>query len=393
MSDRDEHVNELRAAIAGLEAQRGLLGDAVVDPALAALRQQLRDLERSFSAAATEEERKLVTILFVDVSGFTALSETLDPEEVRGLMNACFERLVPVVQKYGGTIDKFIGDEIMALFGAPIAHENDPERALRAALELMDAILLFNREQKTDLGLHIGINTGRVVTGRIGSQDRRDYSVMGDAVNLAARLEDASADGEIFVGPSTHHRTAALFDFETLPPLQLKGKAKPVDIYRLLGLKAAPKPTRGIAGLRAGLVGRSHEVDQMRSALGGLREGKGGVVAVVGEAGLGKSRLVAEALGAYASNLPWAEGRALSHSTGMSYWMARDLLRSLVGISEDTPSAQSEFTLQNSLERVLSKSDAADIYAYLARLLELPLQDSMQERVKFLTSQALHGRI
>src|SRR5436190_602348 len=220
MANHQSEVEKLNASIAALEAQRTMLGDAVVDPAIAALRQQISQTTAAIEKETPEDERKLVTIVFADISGFTALSEKKDPEEVRSLINACFDRLVPVVQKYEGTIDKFIGDEIMALFGAPVAHEDDPERALRAALEMMEAISCFNKEHHTELGLHIGVNTGPVVTGAIGSQQRREYSVMGDAVNLAARLQDASANGEIYVGPNTHRLTAALFDFEPLPPLQ-----------------------------------------------------------------------------------------------------------------------------------------------------------------------------
>src|SRR5438874_4200536 len=191
MADLDAQIEKLSAAITGLELQRSSLGDAVVDPALAALREQLAQLETG--RAPTGDERKLVTIVFADVSGFTALSEKLDPEAVRELINACFDWLVPVVQKYDGTIDKFIGDEIMALFGAPVAHEDDAERALRAALEMMDALAAFNRANGTELGLHLGINTGLVIAGKIGGRDCRDYSVMGDAVHLAALLEDASS--------------------------------------------------------------------------------------------------------------------------------------------------------------------------------------------------------
>src|SRR5438874_8117125 len=143
MPDLDQKIEKLSAAIAGLEAQRQILGDAVVDPAIAALREQLAQLEGASGEGAETDERKLVTIVFADVSGFTALSEKLDPEKVRELINACFDWLVPVVQKYDGTIDKFIGDEIMAVFGAPVAHEDDPERALRAALDMMDAIAEF----------------------------------------------------------------------------------------------------------------------------------------------------------------------------------------------------------------------------------------------------------
>src|SRR4026209_274739 len=139
MANSDVQIEKLSAAIASLEAQRATLGDAVVDPAIGALRAQLTQLETG-AGPAEIDECKLVTIVFTDVSGFTALSEKLDPEKVRELINACFDWLGPGVQKYGGTIDKFIGDEIMALFGAPIAHEDDAERGLRAALEMMDTI-------------------------------------------------------------------------------------------------------------------------------------------------------------------------------------------------------------------------------------------------------------
>src|SRR5437016_7115891 len=182
MSNRDTEAAKLNASISALEAQRATLGDAVVDPAIAALRRQLAQLSAVAEKEDDQDERKIVTILFSDVSGFTALAEKKDPEEVRALMNACFESLVPIVEKYGGTIDKFIGDEIMALFGAPVAHEDDPERALRAGLEMMDAITAVNRKHGTELGIHIGINSGPVIAGQIGAENPRDYSVMGDAV-------------------------------------------------------------------------------------------------------------------------------------------------------------------------------------------------------------------
>ena len=386
MSERDERADEVKAAIAGLEAQRSVLRAAVVEPALAALRQQLADLDASISS----EERKVVTILFVDISGFTALSEKLDAEEVRKHINGCFEHLVPCVQKYEGTVSQFIGDEIMALFGAPAAHENDPERALRAALEMMDAIETFNRAHRTDLGIHIGINTGPVVTGKIGTLDRRDHSVMGDAVNLAARLEDASVRGQIFVGPNTYRHTSALFDFETLPALKLQGKKKPVPIHRLIGLKTAPKRVRGIEGLWAPLVGRESELEQIQSMVRAVGAGKGGVCAIVGEAGVGKSRLIAEAL--HSADIEWAKGRSLAHTEGMSYWMARDLLRSLVGLKADTPADEMRAILQRSIEGTLPES-ADNVFPYLARLLEIPLPEAIEERVNFLTGEALQGRI
>jgi adenylate cyclase len=151
-------------------------------------------------------ERRLVTILFADVSGFTMLSERLDPEALRDLITACFDRLVPCIQRYGGTIEKFVGDEIMALFGAPTAHENDPERALRAALEMRHALTALNQEQHVPLAIHFGVNTGLVYAGGVGGGGRKDYSVMGDAVNVASRLKGLAKPGEIVVGADTNRQ-------------------------------------------------------------------------------------------------------------------------------------------------------------------------------------------
>ena len=243
MPTSTDQITQLEAAIAGLEAQRAILGDAVVNLAVAPLRHQLEELRKSaapnlqlpitnLQSPSFEGERKLVTIMFADISGFTAMSEKMDTEQVRSLMNACFDHLVPAVKKYDGTVDKFIGDEIMALFCAPTAHENDPERALRAALDMVDRLHEFNDRHHTDLGLHFGINTGTVIAGGIGSAAQQQYDVMGDAVNLAARLEDASDRGEIFVGPDTHRMAAPLFEFEALAPICVKGKAEPVPIYK-----------------------------------------------------------------------------------------------------------------------------------------------------------------
>ena len=383
MADLDAQIEKLSTAIAGLESQRSALGDAVVDPAIAALREQMAKIETG-GGAPIADERKLVTIVFTDVSGFTALSEKLDPEKVRDLINACFDWLVPVVQKYGGTIDKFIGDEIMALFGAPIAHEDDAERALRAALEMMDAIAAFNHANGTELALHAGINTGLVVAGQIGGHDRRDYSVMGDAVNLAARLEDASSVGQIFVGPATYRLTKQLFDFEAVAPLMLKGKEAPVQAHRLLGAKTAPKSTRGIEGLRAPLVGRDKELNEIRESLSALGQGQGSTLAILGEAGLGKSRLIAETRALLPAKVRWAEGRALSYTAGMSYWLAREILLSLLGAKAE---AEIAAALRNSL------NGQGAVYPFLARLLELPMDAAAEEQIKFLSSEALRSRM
>ena len=163
------------------------------------------------------------------------MSERLGSEAMLEIVNGLFDRLVPVIERYGGVIDKFIGDEIMAVFGAPRAVEHHAEHALRAALEIFAALADYNRERSLELGLHIGANTGPVIAGAVGSHARHDYSVTGDTVNVAARLEGAAKTGQILVGPSTFRHTVQLFEFEALEPLALKGKMRPLDVYRLLG--------------------------------------------------------------------------------------------------------------------------------------------------------------
>lgn len=391
MSDLSEQKETLQAAVAALESQRATLGDAVVEPALAALRKQLDTLDPSLREAPSDE-RKVVTILFADISGFTALAEKEDSENVRELINSCFGYLVPVVARYGGTIDKFMGDGIMALFGAPAAHEDDAERALRTALEMMAALQTFNRAKGTTLGLHVGINTGRVIAGQIGSQHQSDYSVMGDAVNLAARLEDASSEGEIFVGSNTYQKTEQIFDFEAIPVLTLKGKEKPVPAWRLRGLKSSPARIRGHAGLQASLIGRDSELRAINSVVTHLQDGKGGVIAIIGEAGLGKSRLLREARSYAETKGTWIEGRALPYTAGDNYFLAREVLCSLVGLTPNTVSQEASLLLFRSLTNCVD-GQAAEAYSFLARLLDLPLDQSSSERIRFVSPEALQAGI
>jgi class 3 adenylate cyclase len=401
----------LEAAIAGLEAQRAVLGEGVVEAALGPLRRQLAELRQAqlstpaenppLQAPLFEGERKIVTILFADISGFTAMSETMDPEQVRGLMNACFDDLAPAIHKYQGTINKFIGDEIMALFGAPIAHENDAERALRAALEMVTRLRDFNTRHQTDLGLHFGINTGLVIAGSIGAQQQQQYDVMGDAVNIASRLESESERGEIFVGPDTYRLTSPLFDFETLAPVRMKGKSAPVPVYRLLREKARPGRVRGLIGLESAMVGRAGPLAALLKAVDSLAEGRGAAVAVIGEAGLGKSRLVAEWKARLAdegrlrtdvtaqrppSSIFVAEGQCLSYGQSLPYHLVAEALKSLRGVSPSSSSIELEAIL-----RELIGSLSVDGYAYLAHLLSLPLAGRAQQQIGLLDPEALRA--
>lgn len=251
-------------------------------------------LPQPVEKAAAQTERRFVTILFADLSGFTALSETLDPEAVRDIINACFERLVPIVEEHQGVIDQFIGDALVALFGAPIAHENDPAQACHAALAMMDVIGQVNIERGLDLGLHIGINSGTVVSGSVGSRARQQYSVLGDAVNMAARLQDAAERGEIFVGAESMRLTRAQFEFTPRGAMLFKGKGEPQPVFQLIAARAAARVHRPVQILTR-LFGRERElallqrITHTRATETGLR-----VISILGEAGLGKSRLLQE---------------------------------------------------------------------------------------------------
>jgi len=314
-----------------------------------------------------QDERKLVTVMFADISGFTAMSEKMDPEQVRDLMNACFEQLVPVITKYGGTVDKFIGDEIMALFGVPVAHEDDPERALRAALEMMDALSEFNAMHNTDLGIHFGINTGLVVAGILGTTEQQDYSVMGDTVNLASRLEELSERGQILVGHDTYHATNHLFEFQQFGPIQVKGKAVPVQVFKVLSVKGKPSMTRRPSGLRANLIGRKSELAQLTEGVKRLREGEGTIFSICGDAGMGKSRLVEEFQATLdLAEVQWLECHAFPYSQNIPYFPLSDLFNRAWQIEEgDSPEMVKE-NIESNIERLLGKKE--DVAPYVGSL-------------------------
>jgi class 3 adenylate cyclase len=193
------------------------------------------------TAPSFESERKNVTVLFADIAGFTAMSEKLDPEDVTNLMNGCLKMLADVVVRYEGYVDKFIGDCVMAIFGAPIAHENHPELAVRAALAMHKEMEEYNKKLPTKidkkLALHTGVNSGMVIAGGVGSDMKMEYTVMGDTVNLASRLESIAKDGQIFVSGYTYNLTRHLFEFLHHDPIKVKGKQAPVAVYEVLKAK------------------------------------------------------------------------------------------------------------------------------------------------------------
>jgi class 3 adenylate cyclase/tetratricopeptide (TPR) repeat protein len=300
------------------------------------------------------EERRLVTALFADLSGFTALSELLDAEELLEVIDPIVSALSDVVGRYGGFVEKFAGDALLALFGAPVSHEDDAMRALLVAGE-MHRDLARLREQlgpeASGLTLHIGVNTGHGVARMIGSQVRLDYAVLGESVILAQRLESAAAPNETLVGESTYALTAQRFAFEAVGPLTVKGRTEPLPAWRLVSEReVSERASTGVLERSTPFIGRNRELRALDELLQKAGHGDGAMAMVYGEAGVGKSRL-SETLRerAEARGFRWLEARCLSYGSGLAYWPLADLLRRVAGIRIDDPPAVAASRLGDAL--------------------------------------------
>lgn len=427
MATIQEQIAQIESAIATQEALRATIGDTVADITINALRHQLNSLNATLREKETvagrtptplapeqllerlqsylpkelarkmqaggqiESERKLVTVLFADISGFTALSERFDPEEVAIFINEALKELAEAVYQYEGHIDKFIGDAIMAVFGAPIAHENDAERALRAAIEMRERMSGFNRRWADRLGqeleLHIGINTGPVIAGNVGSDQRLSYTVMGDTVNLASRLEGVAKPGQILVSRDTYRQTHESFNFVALEPVMVKGKREPISVFELQKARALPGKSRGVSGVSAELVGRETELDKLRQVGRQLLNRQGSIVSIVGEAGLGKSRLTSEWRYEMHKNVRWLEGRAFSHTTTLSYGPFLDLFRRYAEIREEDSKAQARIRLHETLNHLFPDTPEAE--ALFASMLGMRLSLEEMQILQGLTAENL----
>jgi class 3 adenylate cyclase/tetratricopeptide (TPR) repeat protein len=287
-------------------------------------------------ASDAEETRRLVSIVFTDVVGSTALGETLDPETVREVMLRYFDRMREPIERYGGRIEKYIGDAVMAIFGVPSAHEDDAKRAVRAAVGMRESLAELNAELRVEFGVEIGIRTG-VNSGHILATDaaRNDAFPLGDAANVAARFEQAAGPGEIVIGEPTFRLVRDAVRAERLEPLVLKGKADPVVAHRLIELvdlgpgRRLDSPMVGRDGELAGLLKSFADAEQARACR---------VVTVVGEAGVGKSRLLWELEHRVAGRAALLRGRCLSYGSGMTYWPLAEVIRGAAGIRDtDAP--------------------------------------------------------
>jgi class 3 adenylate cyclase/tetratricopeptide (TPR) repeat protein len=326
---------------------------------------------------ATEEaapgERKHVTVLFSDLSGYTAMSEKLDPEEVKDITGRVFGEIAQVVTKYEGFVEKFIGDAVMALFGVPKAHEDDAVRAIRAAKEIHDLVEAMSPQLEGTVGeplsMHTGVNTGLVVTGEV-DLEKGIHGVSGDTVNLASRLSSLARPGEIFVGPETYGQAEGYFTFERLEPTTVKGKAEPVRIYKVLAPKEEPSKIHRLHGVRADLIGRKVEMAQLGEAVEQLREGKGTVFSICGDAGTGKSRIVEDFKATLdLEKIQWREGHAYAYSQNIPYFPLIDLLNRAFHIEEGDPPEKIRAKVESGLGDLTGKKE--DVVPYVGSLYAL----------------------
>ena len=364
----------------------------------------LTKLESARAVGGVQGERRIVTMLFCDVQGSTAAAEKLDPEEWAEIMNGAFEHLIAPVYRYEGTLARLMGDAILAFFGAPITHEDDPRRAVLAALEIIERSVSYREEvQKNwgvDFNVRVGINTGLVVVGEVGSDLRVEYTAMGDAVNLAARMEQTAEPGTVQISEATYRLVAPLFDAEDLGGVQVKGKDEPVQTYRVLRESARPGQLRGIAGLDSAMVGRESEIKTLTDGVEALRSGRAQIFSVMGEAGLGKSRLVAELRHALAAGadgpdqgaVRWYEGRSLSFESATPYAPFASLLSACFDL-------RPEQTDEEQYEAIKSKTGAVlpdrvdDVAPFIATLLGIALGDGAEERVRYLEPPQLREKV
>jgi class 3 adenylate cyclase/tetratricopeptide (TPR) repeat protein len=292
------------------------------------------------STAIPPEERRQVTVLFADLSGYTAFAERMDPETVKSLVDRALMRLGQEVERYGGTVDKYIGDNVMAIFGAPVAHEDDAERAVRAGLGMQDAMAEVNDglPDGAHFALRVGVNTGEVLAGAVGDA----YTVVGDTVNVASRLQSAARPGSVTVGERTMRATDAAVEYSALEPLELKGKAERVPAWEAVGLIAEHSVRRVAPASESPLVGRQQELGALDSLYERVvREGTSHLVTVVGEAGVGKSRVLREferRLAAHPSTPSVRTGRSLPYGSGIVFWALGEVLRAECGIVESDSS-------------------------------------------------------
>ncbi len=347
-----------------------------------------------------EGERRNVTILFTDVVGFTSLSEQLDPEQVFAIIEQVQKAFLDEIYTHEGWFDKFLGDGLMAIFGAPVAHEDDPARAVRAALGMQNALKRINEELDPRLNLtlriRIGLNAGTVVVATLGSDMKLNYTPLGDAVNVASRLQTLAEAGTVVVSRAVYEQTKPLFEFVELGSIRVKGRLEPVEIFQAVGPKRAPGRARGIPGLNAPMIGRDQEFAQLKGVIGEwLRRADSRLVLVTGEAGIGKSRMTSELKQQLiADEATRVETACLAYGQ-TSYEVFRRLLRSLFQITSDDDDWTAGERIRQHLMGVLGDHTPLNrVLPYVQYLLSIPVvEPEMADRIRYLEPAQLRQQI
>ena len=319
-----------------------------------------------------EGERRHVTIMFVDMKGSTPLTEKLGPEETFSLLDEVFEVLIHKVHDYGGTVNELLGDGLLAIFGAPRALEDAPQRAIRSALAIYREMTRFNEKIRIErkispILLRIGINSGPVVVGTIGNDLRVHFTAVGDTINMAARMEQIAEPGTTYVTEATFRLTEGFFRFEAVGEKEIKGKERPVKVYRVVA--PSSRRTRFDVSAERGLttfVGRQRELETMLDGFEWAKGGRGQAVSIVGEAGVGKSRLLYEFRKAVSNeDVTFLEGKCLSYGRGVAYHPIIDLLKSIFDIEDEDSDSDITGKVKKGLN--ILDVDASSTLPYLLR--------------------------
>src|SRR5215208_2991971 len=373
-----KELEDLQHAIDALEAQRSVLGDQTVEVAQAALREKIARLHMGVRISHEPQERKLITVLFADVSGFTAMAETMDHEIVNTVINSLWSRVDKAIQDQGGRIDKHIGDAVMGLFGTPTSHEDDPERAVRAALQIQTEVqnwkwefsnsLSPQRLQIQSIQLRIGVNTGPALLGTVGTIG--EYTAIGNTVNTANRLEQAAPPGGILISHDTYQHVRGVFDVTVLSPITVKGKSEPIQVYTVNSIRprAFRVTTRGVEGIETRTIGREEELGKMQFAFEqAAAQRQLHLVNIVAEAGTGKSRLLYEFtrwLDTQSHSLHLFKGRATEEMAQIPYALLRDIFASSFGIQDHDSAAAARQKLEGGILSYIGNEENASLYAH-----------------------------
>ncbi|MGH3024547.1 MAG: ABC transporter substrate-binding protein [Gaiellaceae bacterium] len=343
--------------------------------------------------AVATGERRIVSVLVADVVGSTAIGEKLGPERSKFLIDEVMRIMAEQVRRFDGTVAQLVGDELLAFFGAPVAHEDDSERAVRAGLAIQRAIAQYAHEVDAaygiELSVRIGVNTGPVVVGvaRDGDEGYDPWNALGETVNVAARLQQIADEGGIVIDPTTKRQVETCFELEGLGVQELRGVSAPLEVFRVTRiLEADPSPPAHP------LVGRDFELTVLERTMDALVEGRGSIVSIMGEPGIGKTRLVWEMRNRYRDRVRFVEARGVSYAQSFPYWPIRDLLRELLEVGATTPEARVRLELKAELAHLFGQEDAQEAYPFLASVAGLTLEPDAAQAIRELNRESIQSR-